>query len=508
MKNIARRHPAAVPLAALVLLGTAAVPALGVVRVGLGGGSLAVVVDTGADQNATHGVVVQPFTDLTRDGFRVRQDAFGVATITSSDADCFTNPIVNDVVCSGARGSLSVVMRGGADRVTLRGDNASADVCFAGGVSAPFIAATVDLGGGDDVLTVDKSPPCAPGTASTGQADWSVIADGEAGADRLRGGSRDDTLFGGSENNDLEGGAGNDTLRGGEDRDDMDGGPGNDTLRGGDGLDAFNGGEGDDLFHGGLNGGGPDVFVGGPGVDTVDYGFTSSGVTVTIFDPADVNANGPDGAAGENDAVQGDVENVVGSGHDDSILGNNLANRLDGSDGGDTIAGGAGPDVLLGGGGNDAIDSQDGERDPFIDCGPGTRDRATIDLVDRTRPSRIFLVSPVNCESVLSFATDDTPPGRLLDGVLRVRAGGVARARLACPRTARVACRGSLSLRRVGPGASVLRRARYSVARGATGTITIRVPASLRGLRAILETTEKGISRKGPRSFVRTVRVR
>jgi Ca2+-binding RTX toxin-like protein len=485
--------------------------ALGVARVGLGGGNLVVAVDADADQNATHGMTIQPFTDITRDGFRVRQDAFGVATITSSDPDCFTNPVVNDVVCSGARGSLNVTMLGGADRVTLRGDSASGDVCFLGGVTAPVIPATIALGGGDDLFTVEKSPPCAPGTATTGQADWGgVTAEGEAGADTLRGGSRDDTLFGGTDAvgvvNTLDGRGGNDLLRGSNRRDLMDGGAGDDTLRGGDGGDAFAGGEGNDLLHGGLNGAGPDVFVGGPGIDTVTYGFAGA-VTVTIFDPANANASqAPDGQPGENDFVQGDVENVTGSGNNDVLTGNNLANRLDGSLGDDTITGATGPDVLLGGEGNDAINARDGESDPLVDCGPGTRDSATLDLADR--PLRGLGASPVNCESVFSFATDDGPPGRLAQGVLRRDAAGIARVRLTCPKNARVACRGTLRLRQLRPPRRVLRSKRYTVRRGTTGEILLQVPASLRGRRATLETREKGVSHRGPRGTVRTVAVR
>ena len=98
------RHLALASVTALVLMGLAAGSALGVARVGLGGGDLVVAVDNDGDQNATHGLIIQPFTDLTRDGFRVRQDALGVATITTSDPDCTANPSFNDVVCSGRAG--------------------------------------------------------------------------------------------------------------------------------------------------------------------------------------------------------------------------------------------------------------------------------------------------------------------------------------------------------------------------------------------------------------------
>jgi Ca2+-binding RTX toxin-like protein len=506
------RHLAVASFTALALFGLADDDALGVARVGLGGGNLVVAVDNDGDQNATHGLVVQPFTDIARDGFRVRQDALGVATITTSDPDCTANPVFNDVVCSGARGSLDVTMRGGADRVTLRDANASSDACFVGAAPSPVINADVTLGGGDDLFLVQD---CSPGSAGPGGAAWRVSVDGGAGADTLRGGPFDDTLLAGFDDavgvvNDLEGRGGNDLLRGSNRRDILDGDAGDDTLRGGDGRDSFSGGEGDDLLHGGLNGGGPDTFVGGPGIDTVTYAFAGTGVTVTIFDPLNATASqAPDGQPGEGDFVQGDIENLIGSGNNDTLTGNNLANRIDGSNGDDTIAGGAGPDVLLGGEGNDAINSRDGEADPFIDCGPGTRDSANLDLVDRPRASRTNpLTSPVNCEITFFFATDDGPPGRLTQSVLRPNAHGIARVRLACPKNARVTCRGTLRLRQPRPPKRVLRSKRYAVRRGTTGKILLNVPASLRGRRALLETTEKGVSRKGPRGTARTVAIR
>lgn len=221
-------------------------------------------------------------------------------------------------------------------------------------------------------------------------------------------------------------------------------------------------------------------------------------MTVTIFDPANPNANGADGTAGENDAVQQDVENVTGSTSGDSVRGNNLANRLEGLAGADTLIGATAADTLLGGEGDDTLDARDGIRDAVIDCGPGTNDRAVIDLTD-------LRVS--GCESISSFATDDGPPGRIAAGILRIGADGRARVRIACPAGARIRCAGTLTLRRTAAG-RVVSRSRYAVRRGRTATRTIAVPEALRGRAAVLRTREPGISRKGPRAFVRSVRVR
>lgn len=486
-----------------MLLGTGTVAALGVARVGSAAGDLVVAVDAGVGSGTPHGVLVEPYVDEARNGFRVHQDQLGRPTITTSDADCLANPAFNDVVCNGGRRSLSVVMRGGADRVILHMQEPHLANCISPGGTEAVLGADVTLGDGDDVFSVDGQV-CGPGFAPFANVVWRVTVDGGPGLDTLFGGPLDDTLLGGPDNNDLKGRGGNDLLRGGDQRDQLDGDAGNDTLRGGDGLDAFNGGDGDDLFHGGLNGAGPDVFVGGAGVDTVTYGLAGSGVTVTVFDPTSPNASQAfDGQAGENDSVQGDVENVTGSGHADRITGNNLANRIDGSLGDDTIAGAAGADTLLGGDGNDAINSRDAERDPLIDCGPGAADSATIDLVDQGSRGK---PNPVNCETVFAFASDDGPPGRLATAVLRPDGTGVALVRLVCPRAARVTCRGVLTLRRAA-GAPVLRRVAYAVPRGTGDDLAIRVPASLGGRAAVLQTLERGVSRKGPRGVTRLLRV-
>ena len=222
------RHLAVASVTALALFGLADDDALGVARVGLGGGNLVVAVDNDGDQNATHGLIVQAFTNPGRDGFRVRQDALGVATITTSDPDCTANPVFNDVVCLGARGSLNVTMRGGADRVTLRDQNAESEACFTAPVAAsPVINADVTLGGGDDVFRVNDCP--AGTSAGPSGLGWRVSVDGGAGADQLRGGLFDDTLIAGGDDavgvvNDLEGNGGNDLLRGANRRDVMDGG--------------------------------------------------------------------------------------------------------------------------------------------------------------------------------------------------------------------------------------------------------------------------------------------
>ncbi len=54
-----------------------------------------------------------------------------------------------------------------------------------------------------------------------------------------------------------------------------------------------------------------------------------------------------------------DVENVVGSFHDDHLIGNDQTNELSGGSGNDTLTGGGGADVLNGGAGSDTADYAD-----------------------------------------------------------------------------------------------------------------------------------------------------
>jgi Ca2+-binding RTX toxin-like protein len=157
--------------------------------------------------------------------------------------------------------------------------------------------------------------------------------------------------------------------------------------------------------------GGADLLCGGPGNDTVDYSGSGGSVNVTLDTalppdpkwesrdqqvvsfsrsdcrqtngsgnideaaPKDCVANdgmvGPDGtpATGEHDCVGIDVENVVGSSHNDVLIGSdpgryvsNAAffeprgmNVLNGGGGDDFLDGGLGADVLIGGPGNDTV---------------------------------------------------------------------------------------------------------------------------------------------------------
>jgi Ca2+-binding RTX toxin-like protein len=118
---------------------------------------------------------------------------------------------------------------------------------------------------------------------------------------------------------------------------------GNDRLQGGSGADTLDGGPGDDTFVSPTPDG-ADTYIGGSGTDTIDYSGRTTSVNVTIG-----AGNRDDGAPGEGDDVQGDVENVVGGSGNDTLIGNAANNSLYGNGGSDFLEGGGGADVLDGG---------------------------------------------------------------------------------------------------------------------------------------------------------------
>ncbi|HET8822828.1 MAG TPA: hypothetical protein VFM57_14890 [Thermoleophilaceae bacterium] len=183
----------------------------------------------------------------------------------------------------------------------------------------------------------------------TGEGAASNVFHAGQGDDQLIGTDNPDQLFG----------------HGGEDV--ISGRGGADKLDGGNNADDLNGEQGGDTLIGGSNGG--DAMSGGDGVDMVDYWGRISGVNVSI----DGVAN--DGAPGEGDDVQTDVENIRGTdwvdhieaqqgNYANSLYGMGDSDNLIGGGGNDiTLAGGSGNDLIQGGGGNDGLYGSFGEDD-------------------------------------------------------------------------------------------------------------------------------------------------
>jgi Ca2+-binding RTX toxin-like protein len=237
---------------------------------------------------------------------------------------------------------------------------------------------------------------------------------GGSGNDTLRGGDGNDTLFGGAGNDALYGDAGDDYLDGGSGNDSLYGGAGNDTLVGGLGNDLLDGGAGDDtyIFHRGdgndtivdngsngqhnvlivpdydlsdltLRREGNDLvftFVNGDSVrlsslflsatnynmiGEVRFGDAETGISV--FDL--LKEQGVYLPAGVNNnfnfgSFTGDVKVYGGSGND-TITGSNGDDVLYGGFGNDSLVGGSGNDTLIGGPGNDTLSGGAGD-DTYI----------------------------------------------------------------------------------------------------------------------------------------------
>ncbi len=161
---------------------------------------------------------------------------------------------------------------------------------------------------------------------------------------------------------------GNDKLRGTDKGETIMGLGGNDALFGLGGDDTLEGGAGDDLLVGGP---GADTLKGGPnsedGGDTISYNVSPAGVTINLTDGT---ARGGD-ADGDTIVDMGDdqIENVVGSPHDDELTGNRGNNILSGLGGNDELDGLRGDDTLKGGRGDDDLDGGRGDDD--LDGGRG-----------------------------------------------------------------------------------------------------------------------------------------
>jgi hypothetical protein len=362
---------------------------------------------------------------------------------------------------------------------------------FENSVACPFLATTnLSLGDGADDVTAGLSVAfqCVP--EESGVPRVSVQGTLGAGADRftLRESSRfisdsdctagarpDLVLF---DSLTIDGAEGSDRFEGARDRP-----PRIVTWTGGTGADTF------------IDGVGIETFVGGPNRDTVSYlrhtrgMFLSPGLTEL--------GDGPDG-----DDIRGDVEVVIGGRGNDQFIGNASGNEF---------LGGPGADIYQGAGGGDLIIDVDGTPDR-VDCGTGT-DEARLDLTDVVTTTVVTLgrvpVRVPTCETISRTPADDGPPAVIITRPLRLASPTVG---LTCLRTARIRCRGLLSLRDPTRPGRILATTSYSVPLHATRSLPIALgEAALRTLRArgstIVTTVERGVSRKGPRSARRLLRV-
>ncbi|MDY7004405.1 MAG: glycerophosphodiester phosphodiesterase family protein [Cyanobacteriota bacterium] len=154
---------------------------------------------------------------------------------------------------------------------------------------------------GDETTTIELQPEDGYVVDSENQVAEVVIEDvsidddvrieGTAEAERLNGGTGDDTivglngadtLVGGVGDDEIIGSRGNDFLYGQDGDDTLEGRPGFDFLFGGDGNDVLNGGQGRDRFNGGA---GDDTITGGASIDRFIYN------TNEAFDSEDIGVD-------------------------------------------------------------------------------------------------------------------------------------------------------------------------------------------------------------------------
>jgi len=235
-----------------------------------------------------------------------------------------------------AGSDFSDVLTGNADANTLRG--MAGDDVLEGGAGADAIDGrdgidTASYAGSSAGVTIDLQLNTAAGGDAEGDALLSI--------ENIIGSAYDDTLIGDANANTLDGAAGNDTLTGRE---------GADTLLGGAGDDILNGRQG------------ADVLDGGAGIDAAWYNVSDAGVTV------DLAAGTGLGGDAQGDVLS-NIENIVGSAHNDVLIGWTEGNTLSGGFGNDTLYGQAGNDILNGGGDNDTLVG--GTGDDILNGGDG-----------------------------------------------------------------------------------------------------------------------------------------
>lgn len=276
----------------------------------------------------------------------------------------------SSVTVKGNDGNDSIIGGSGAD---LLEGNAGNDT-VSGGVGADTLTGgsgvdRLDYGASDAAVMVNL----VTGAASGGHATGDVIhtdfeeAIGSAYGDVLSAaGGQSGTSTGGYL---LDGQGGDDSLFGGLQADTLLGGDGADRLEGGDGHDLLEGGSGDDTLSGGA---GADSLQGGAGMDYADYSGSDAGVSINL------STGTASGGHAEGDVLQGGIDGITGSAHDDVLIGydghsttpgdtwtnvffgNGGNDLLSGLGGNDTLFGGADQDTLLGGQGDDALHGGDG----------------------------------------------------------------------------------------------------------------------------------------------------
>lgn len=130
----------------------------------------------------------------------------------------------------------------------------------------------------------------------------------------------------------------------------LDGGGGNNTILAAGGSNTINGGAG--------------------GVNTIDYVDSAQAVVVNLTAAADVNGYIHVTAPGQTDDLIENIDNIIGSNHDDSLVGSDSTQFITGGNGDSTIIAGDNGETLTVGSGNNSITG--GTGNDTINLGAGS----------------------------------------------------------------------------------------------------------------------------------------
>ena len=293
---------------------------------------------------------------------------------------------------AGATYTLVRADGGRGEAVTLTVRNSSSNTLnilkFAGDPSSIFTFYTRSVGSPDAAITLpavparlgsEGNPFVATDAADTfvalAGADWASYAGSTAGVSIELDDNNPATLSGGW--------AAGDTLTAIHN---LIGSDHADTLRGNGADNTLRGGLGADMLEGGA---GADTLEGGGGTDEVSYSNSLLGVRVDLaIAGAQADFEEENGfTANDNEAV-GDIltniENILGSSHNDWLTGDGNANTLVGGAGDDRLEGGGGNDTLEGGTGADTIDGGGGtDTASYSSSSKGVRVDLTLTLAQQ-----------------------------------------------------------------------------------------------------------------------------
>ncbi|WP_067517692.1 calcium-binding protein [Endozoicomonas ascidiicola] len=282
------------------------------------------IVDSDSSTDGDQGVTAS----LTTGQASYRYDNAGTeATVTDTftEIENLTGSSLNDTL-TGSSGNNVLEGADGDDR--LIGTNGTDELDGGDGND------TADYSDLNVSVTAELADSTNGGLSTGGTASHTGSSDTLIDIENLTGSRVADNLTGNNLNNILSGQAGNDIINGMAGNDTLLGDTGEDTLSGGAGDDTINGGSENDTLIGGA---GADSMDGGTGIDTADYSALEVGDTGVVIQLNDATTEVLNDGTGSRDELT-NIEQIIGSRHDDTFSGNSQNNDFDGGDGTDTVS--------------------------------------------------------------------------------------------------------------------------------------------------------------------------